>query len=124
MFLNIPRSTKRGKLVPLLSGFGNCVQYGSNVCGCSYSCKFVKEYYEDSKDLSEAERKLLNSSFAAKRKISAEQREKRKAEEAEVQAEMWKRIQMEIAMDKNPSKTDNNKETEEVEKQQMEVEEN
>ena len=80
-----------------VSGFECCIQYGSNECSCSYSCKFVREYYEDSKELSEAQRKLLNSSWAAKRKISAEEREKRKAAEAAAQAEMWKRVQEEMA---------------------------
>ena len=70
------------------------------MCSCSYSCKFVREYYEDSQELSEEQRKLLNSSWAAKRKISHEEREKRKALEIEAQKEMWKRIQDEMEKEK------------------------
>ena len=114
-----------------ISGFQNCVQYGNNVCGCSYSCKFVREYYEDSKELSEAERKLLNSSWAAKRKISAEEREKRKAEEAEAQKAMWERVQQELEKEqelealKQPeeaTKSDDNMDTEKMDIKQLEVE--
>lgn len=81
--------------------------------------------------MSESERKLLNSSWAAKRKISAEQREKRKAEEAEAQAAMWERIQGEMEKDKEALrqeeetiKSDENKDAEEVEMKQLEVEAN
>ena len=88
------------RLACFILGFQNCVQYGKNECQCSYSCKFANEYYEDSKELSEEQRKLLNSSWAAKRKISAEQREKRKAEELEAQKEMWIRIQEEMEKEK------------------------
>lgn len=70
------------------------------MCNCSYSCKFVRGYYEDSQELSDEQRKLLNSSWAAKRKISHEEREKRKALETEAQNEMWIRIQAEMAKDK------------------------
>ena len=80
-------------------GFQNCIKYGKHECQCSYSCKFVKGYYEDTQDLSEASRKVLNSSWEAKRKISAEQREKRKAAELEAQKAMWTRIQEEMAKD-------------------------
>ena len=59
----------------------------------------MKGYYEDTQDLSEASRKVLNSSWEAKRKISAEQREKRKAAELEAQKAMWTRIQEEMAKD-------------------------
>ena len=71
------------------------------MCGCSYSCKFVREYYEDSQELSEEQRKLLNSSWAAKRKISHEEREKRKALELEAQKDMWKRVQEEMDKEKD-----------------------
>ena len=87
-------------LACFIIGFQNCVQYGKNECQCSYSCKFANEYYEDSKELSEEQRKLLNSSWAAKRKISAEEREKRKKEELEAQKEMWIRIQEEMEKEK------------------------
>ena len=121
------------RIAPYISGFENCVQYGSSVCGCSYSCKFVREYYEDSKELSESERKLLNSSWAAKRKISAEKRDKRKAEEAEAQAAMWERIQIEMAKEQEQEsvtqeeesiKLGENKDSGEVEIKQLEVEAN
>ena len=107
-------------LACFIIGFQNCVQYGNNECQCSYSCKFVKEYYEDSKELSEEQRKLLNSSWAAKRKISAEQREKRKAEELEAQKEMWKRIQEEMVQEKEREAL----EEAEKEKQALKDEEN
>ena len=42
----------------------------------------------------------MNSSWAAKRKISHEEREKRKALELEAQQEMWKRIQDEMEKEK------------------------
>ena len=43
----------------------------------------------------------MNSSWAAKRKISAEEREKRKAAELEAQQEMWKRVQEEMDVEKD-----------------------
>ena len=106
-------------------GFHECVQYGSNVCACSYSCKFVREYYEDSKERSEEQRKLLNSSWAAKRKISAEEREKRKAAELEAQQEMWKRVQeeMDVEKDKEALKQKEQERYLEEEKQETEIRE-
>ena len=98
-FLSIKASPVK-TLACFIIGFQNCVQYGKNECQCSYSCKFANEYYEDSKELSEEQRKLLNSSWAAKRKISAEEREKRKKEELEAQKEMWIRIQEEMEKEK------------------------
>ena len=85
----------------LNEGFECCVQYEHNTCNCSYSCKFVKEYYEDSRELTLTEMKQLNSSWSEKRRLSLVEREKRKEEEVEAQQEMWRRVQEELAKDDN-----------------------
>ena len=82
-------------------GFGCCVQYEHNTCNCSYSCKFAKEYFEDSRELAVEEMKQLSSNWAEKRRASLVERERRKEEEAEIQREMWKRVQAELANDDN-----------------------
>ena len=75
------------------SGFECCVQYQHNECNCSYSCKFVKEYFEDSKELTNEEMKQLSSEWSEKRRLSLVERERRKEEEAEAQKEMFRRLQ-------------------------------
>ena len=77
----------------IISGFECCVQYQHNECNCSYSCKFVKEYFEDSKELTNEEMKQLSSEWSERRRLSLVEKEKRKEEEAEAQKEMWRRVQ-------------------------------
>lgn len=83
----------------LFEGFECCVQNCANECNCSYSCKFVKEYFEDSRELTTEEMKQLNSSWSEKRRLSLVEREQRKEDEAAAQQEMWRRVQEEMAKD-------------------------
>ena len=64
-----------------------------NECKCSYSYKLVKEYIEDSRDLTKEEMKQQSSEWSERRRMSSVEREKRKEEEAEAQKELWKRVQ-------------------------------
>ena len=77
----------------IILGFECCVQYQHNECNCSYSCKFVKEYFEDSKELTNEEMKQLSSEWSERRRLSLVEKEKRKEEEAEAQKEIWRRVQ-------------------------------
>ena len=88
----ILKKAKIGYLIIIL-GFECCVQYQHNECNCSYSCKFVKEYFEDSKELTNEEMKQLSSEWSERRRLSLVEKEKRKEEEAEAQKEMWRRVQ-------------------------------
>ena len=63
--------------------------------------KFVKDYYEDSRELTVDEMKQLSSDWAEKRRNSLIELEKRKEEEAEAQKEMWRRVKEELANDSN-----------------------
>ena len=82
-------------------GFDKCVQNCSNECNCSYSCKFVREYFEDSRELSNEEMKQLSSEWTERRRLSLIEKEKRKEEEAETQREMWRRVQEMMANDED-----------------------
>ena len=119
------------KIARFISGFQNCVQYCKHVCQCSYSCRFVKEYYEDTQDLSDSARKVLNSSWEAKRKVSSEQRKQRELEELEAQRAMWNRIQEEMSTEEGkgtfeeedePFKEIDSKDGERTERKQVQIE--
>ena len=81
------------------AGFDCCVQYEHSVCNCSYSCKFVKEYYDDSKEISDEDMRQMNSAWAEKRRQSLIEKEKFREEEAEAQKEMWRRVQEQLAQE-------------------------
>ena len=82
-------------------GFDTCVRNCSNECNCSYSCKFVREYFEDSRELSNEEMKQMSSEWTERRRNSLIEKERRKEEEAEAQKEMWKRVQEMMANDED-----------------------
>ena len=64
-----------------------------------YRIKFVREYFEDSRELSNEEMKQMSSEWTERRRNSLIEKEKRKEEEAEAQKEMWKRVQEMMAND-------------------------